>query len=104
LYEVGGDQKLLQDSASTILEGLGRDIAVMLFSVDQENEKLILCSKVSDNLSSRFPASDWVKSVATNFGGKGGGNVTRASGSINDLDHVNQAIHYCRNIANEKLI
>jgi len=104
LYEVGGDQKLLQSTASTIIEGLGRDIAVMLFSVDQENEKLILCSTVSDNLSSRISASDWVKRVATNFGGKGGGNATRASGSINDLDNVSQALHYCRNIANEKLI
>jgi len=102
VFEVGGSKKILGDIINEIKKEVKRDFAIMLFSVDLEENKIICSSKVGDSLCKQLSAIEWVRSIFDDKTPKGevGGSPKVATGQISiDIqlhDLVREAIVFGR--------
>ncbi|XP_065828762.1 alanine--tRNA ligase, cytoplasmic-like isoform X2 [Oscarella lobularis] len=78
--------------------------AVLLFSVDSADGKVLCQSQVPQSLVSRgLKANEWVESIAQLLGGRVGGRETTAQGSGSNVGAVDEAVEVARKFASSKL-
>lgn len=89
----GMDRKALMDAVDKLKNQLGEAV-VLLASV--EDGKVVLIAGVSKPVSSRFPAGDLMKTIASELGGKGGGRPDMAQGGGTDAAKLPEALKKVR--------
>jgi len=105
IINVGGNKKVLGKLVNEIFDSVTKDIAVILISIDEEENKIISSAKVSKNLSDKLSAIDWIRSYNNDeTGGRGGGSKMVASGDTVLTGDIQQIIHKAMHFAREKLM
>jgi alanyl-tRNA synthetase len=100
---VGGNSKAL-DTALKQFKGQAPNTAVLFFSRDEDNSKILCLALVPKALVSRgLQADQWVQAVLPVMGGKGGGTATTAQASGPHTDQLAQAMAAARTFATSKL-
>ncbi len=98
--ELNADTKTLRDTAERLRDRLA-PAAVALAS--REGDKVRLAAAVSKALTGRVRAGDWVRHMAEQVGGKGGGRPDMAQAGGNDASRLPQALEAGRQWAREML-
>jgi len=109
--EAGDNNKIMSDIAAaavTDAKALGRDLAVFLASKDTESKKpkTLFVANVSKPLIDRgLKANEWISTVASGLGGKGGGAPTGdvAQGNVPDPSVLDSAVQKAKEYAHSKL-
>lgn len=71
----------------------------MGFSVDPEANTVLCLASVSQEMSGKLPANEWVTKVAEIIGGKGGGKATGAQAVGNHPQKIDEAIAIAKQFA-----
>mmetsp|Transcript_13459 Transcript_13459/g.33912 ORF Transcript_13459/g.33912 Transcript_13459/m.33912 type:complete len:1162 (-) Transcript_13459:153-3638(-) len=100
--DVGLDTKAVIE-ACTAIQKKHASMAVMLLSADSEKEKALAYAGVPENMTSKLPAGEWVKSALEVLGGKGGGKPTNAQGQGPNWQKVDEAMDVAKQLAALKL-
>jgi len=93
---VGGKTKILADAIESITGTIKTDIAIMLFSLDVDKNKVICNAKVTGGLVNILSCKTWVQTVTNQFGGKGGGTDQKASGNCSDEFNIKDMIEFSK--------
>ncbi|XP_055943134.1 alanine--tRNA ligase, cytoplasmic-like [Argiope bruennichi] len=102
-FQAGFNAKAL-DAALKQAKLLTPDTAVMLFTKDSENEKVLCMSAVPKTVTSKgLKANEWVQHVTQVIGGKGGGKPESAQATGTNANAVNEAINLAKTFAEMKL-
>ncbi|CAL1281228.1 unnamed protein product [Larinioides sclopetarius] len=102
-FQAGFNAKAL-DAALKQAKLLTPDTAVMLFTRDSENEKVLCMSAVPKTVTSKgLKANEWVQHVTQVLGGKGGGKPESAQATGTNANAVNEAINLAKKFAELKL-
>lgn len=100
VVNVGGNSK----SLISIQRQFPSTSAAAVFSVDEENQKVIYASLVPQNLIKRgLNAKEWAESIAAILGGKAGGNEKTAQGTGTHVDLLEKAKEAAIQFATQKL-
>ncbi|XP_045770045.1 alanine--tRNA ligase, cytoplasmic [Maniola jurtina] len=92
------------DGALKQVKQLQPNSAAMFFSVDDDSNKIFCLAAVPKNLIDKgLLASEWVQSVVSIIGGKGGGKAESAQASGANPKGLYEAIKVARNFAENKL-
>lgn len=103
VFQAGSNQKIL-DAALKQFKNLAPTTAVLLFSVDEENAKIICLAQVpKEAIQQGLKADEWVKSVSELLGGKCGGKDVSAQGSGPNIGCIDKAVETARKFAEQKL-
>ncbi|XP_058946553.2 alanine--tRNA ligase, cytoplasmic-like [Pocillopora verrucosa] len=103
VFDAGSNSKIL-DAAMKQFKSLAPKMAALLFSVDEENSKIICLAQVpKDAIARGLKADEWVKSVSELIGGKCGGKDQSAQGSGSNVGCVKKAVETATNFAQQKL-
>ncbi|KAG8196408.1 hypothetical protein JTE90_009042 [Oedothorax gibbosus] len=102
-FEAGFNAKAL-DAALKQAKLLTPDTAVMLFTKDIENQKILCMSSVPQKATSKgLKANEWVQQVSQLIGGKGGGKAESAQATGSNANSVNEAIELAKQFAQRLL-
>jgi len=103
VFDAGSNQKIL-DAALKQFKSLAPKTAALLFSVDEENSKIICLAQVpKDVIQQGLKADEWVKSVSELLGGKCGGKDLSAQGSGPNISCIRKAVETATQFAKQKL-
>ncbi|KAL9974137.1 hypothetical protein ACROYT_G011141 [Oculina patagonica] len=103
VFDAGSNQKVL-DAALKQFKSLAPKTAALLFSVDEENSKIICLAQVpKEVIKQGLKADEWVKSVSELIGGKCGGKDLSAQGSGPNIGCVKKAVETATQFAQQKL-
>lgn len=103
VFDAGSNQKIL-DAALKQFKSLAPKTAALLFSVDEENSKIICLAQVpKEVIQQGLKADEWVKSVSELLGGKCGGKDVSAQGSGPNIGCIKQAVETATQFAKQKL-
>ena len=92
------------NEALKIYKSKSPESAVMLFSTDEESHKIVCLSLVpKDCIEKGLTADDWIRSVASVIGGKGGGKSSSAQATGQNIEALQEAIDIATNYAQSKL-
>ncbi|CAH0404764.1 unnamed protein product [Chilo suppressalis] len=98
-----GNTKAL-DGALKQVKALCPNTAAIFFSVDNDANKIYCLAAVPKNLIEKgLLASEWVQSVVTIMGGKGGGKAESAQASGNKPQNIQEALKIAQEFAKSKL-
>ena len=89
----GADAKSIRDTIDQLRDKLGSAVIVLSAVVDN---KVILVSGVSKDLSNQFHAGKLITAIAPLVDGKGGGKPTMGQGGGNNPEGINQALECAR--------
>jgi len=99
----GGERPSLL-AAMDVVRARRPQAAVMLFSVDEAEGKVLIAAGVPSELIQRgIKAGDWVRVAAGACGGKGGGRPDSAQGGGAEVDKLPQAMESARRFAEKTL-
>ncbi|GIY43516.1 alanine--tRNA ligase, cytoplasmic [Caerostris darwini] len=102
-FQAGFNAKAL-DAALKQAKLLSPETAVMLFTKDTENEKILCMSSVPKAVTSKgLKANEWVQQVSQVIGGKGGGKPESAQATGTNANAVSEAINLAKKFAEMKL-
>ncbi|GFX50064.1 alanine--tRNA ligase, cytoplasmic [Trichonephila clavipes] len=102
-FKAGFNAKAL-DAALKQAKLLSPDTAVMLFTKDTENEKILCMSSVPQSVTSKgLKAYEWVQQVTEVIGGKGGGKPESAQATGTNTTAVSEAMNLAKKFAELKL-
>ncbi|CAF0783313.1 unnamed protein product [Brachionus calyciflorus] len=101
-FKVGGEPKSLNEILKSLRQSLPES-SIMLFSVDELNEKLLCLSSVPDSKKTVLKANEWINELAQVANGKGGGKDTQAQLSGTNISSLNQCIDLATKFAQVKL-
>ncbi|GFU43713.1 alanine--tRNA ligase, cytoplasmic [Nephila pilipes] len=102
-FQAGFNAKAL-DAALKQAKLLSPDTAVMLFTKDNENEKILCMSSVPQSATSKgLKANEWVQQVTQVIGGKGGGKPESAQATGTNASAVSEAMNLAKKFAELKL-
>ncbi|KAJ7374691.1 Alanine--tRNA ligase, cytoplasmic [Desmophyllum pertusum] len=103
VFDAGSNSKIL-DAALKQFKSLAPKTAALLFSVDEENSKIICLAQVpKDVIQQGLKADEWVKSVSELIGGKCGGKDLSAQGSGPNIGCLKKAMETATRFAQQKL-
>ncbi|XP_067053793.1 alanine--tRNA ligase, cytoplasmic-like [Acropora muricata] len=103
VFDAGSNQKIL-DAALKQFKTLAPTTATLLFSVDEENSKIICLAQVpKEAIQQGLKADEWVKSVSDLLGGKCGGKDVSAQGSGPNVGCIDKAVEIASKFAEQKL-
>ena len=99
----GADKDSLLAAMDTI-RGNREEVGVLLLAVDEDAGKVVIVSRVPDNLiASGLKAGDWVKVAAQACGGGGGGRPDSAQAGGKDPSRADEALEAAREHASKVL-
>jgi len=98
----GVDPKSMQTLAQRVLKESG--IAVLVFSVDEEADKVACIAAVPDEYSESLSANSWLQTTLKKIDGRGGGKKNQAQGSGTGVDKVSEAIDEASAFAESALL
>ncbi|GIY30945.1 alanine--tRNA ligase, cytoplasmic, partial [Caerostris extrusa] len=102
-FQAGFNAKAL-DAALKQAKLLSPETAVMLFTKDTENEKILCMSAVPKAVTSKgLKANEWVQQVSQVIGGKGGGKPESAQATGTNANAVSEAMNLAKKFAEMKL-
>ncbi|GIY89529.1 hypothetical protein CDAR_71571, partial [Caerostris darwini] len=102
-FQAGFNAKAL-DAALKQAKLLSPETAVMLFTKDTENEKILCMSSVPKAVTSKgLKANEWVQQVSEVIGGKGGGKPESAQATGTNANAVSEAMNLAKKFAEMKL-
>ncbi|KAF8365958.1 aars-2 [Pristionchus pacificus] len=87
VFSPGANSKALDNA----LKQLKKAKAVMAFSVNEDNGKVLVLAKVDKSLVDKLKASSWVNEVCTVLGGRGGGKDGQAQATGEDSSRIEEA-------------
>ncbi|XP_073233426.1 alanine--tRNA ligase, cytoplasmic-like [Porites lutea] len=103
VFDAGSNQKVL-DAALKQFKSLAPKTAALLFSVDEDNGKIICLAQVpKEVIQQGLKADEWVKSVSELLGGKCGGKDLSAQGSGPNVGCLKKAVETATQFAKQKL-
>ncbi|KAK2548128.1 Alanine--tRNA ligase [Acropora cervicornis] len=103
VFDTGSNQKIL-DAALKQFKTLAPTTATLLFSIDEENSKIICLAQVpKEAIQQGLKADEWVKSVSDLLGGKCGGKDVSAQGSGPNVGCIDKAVEIASKFAEQKL-
>lgn len=83
---------------------LDKEGSYFIFSVDRVNPKVAMYALVAKEKGTKtFSAKTWIAAVATECGGKGGGNPTLAQGQSKDITNVEKAFQKAEEMLKESM-
>ncbi|KAJ1369781.1 Alanine--tRNA ligase, cytoplasmic [Parelaphostrongylus tenuis] len=96
VFSSGATSKALDNA----LKQLQKSKAVMGFSVNEENGKVLVLAKVDKSLVDEgLKANLWVNEVCTVLGGRGGGKDVNAQATGENVDRLEEAVQLARKFA-----
>ncbi|KAH9529625.1 Alanine--tRNA ligase, cytoplasmic [Dermatophagoides farinae] len=99
----GSNAKAL-DQAVKAARAINPDLAVLFFSIDSDNNKIICLSNVSKEIAQKgLTANEWVQNITTVIQGKGGGKQESAQAIGNNIGSLDEAIKLSNEFARLKL-
>jgi alanyl-tRNA synthetase len=101
-FKVGGEAKSLNEILKQLRQGLP-EASIMLFSVDELNNKILCLSSVPESRKDRLKANEWINEISTLMGAKGGGKDTQAQATGTNCSSVNACIDLGSKFAQLKL-
>lgn len=101
-FRVGGEAKSLNDILKCLRQHLP-DACIMLFSIDDSNNKLLCLSSVPDSKKGKIKANEWLNEISNVMGGKGGGKDTQAQATGTNVSSLNECISLATKFAEIKL-
>jgi alanyl-tRNA synthetase len=92
-------------AAIGVLQAKFPNLAVLLLSSDpnEKTKKILIFSAIPKSLAGSLKAGDWVKEVAAQCGGKGGGKPELANAYGTDLSKYDAAVDFAKKFAQSKL-
>jgi len=103
---IGVNNSALTNAIKTIQE-VAKNTAILLIGIDEKQEKTKLCAVAivpEVQLKKGLKADEWVRSVATLCGGKGGGKPGTAQATAGDLTNLEQAHESAIKLAHKFLV
>lgn len=101
-FKIGGEAKSLNDIMKLLKQSLP-EASVMLFSIDDLNNKILCLSSVPDSKKGTLKANEWINQISTVMNGKGGGKDTSAQATGTNTSGLNQCIDLASKFADLKL-
>ncbi|VDM54196.1 unnamed protein product [Angiostrongylus costaricensis] len=96
VFSAGASSKALDNA----LKQLKSSKAVMGFSVNEENGKVLVLARVDKSLVDEgLKANLWVNEVCAVLGGRGGGKDANAQATGENVDRLEEAVHLARKFA-----
>ncbi|GMT00730.1 hypothetical protein PENTCL1PPCAC_22904, partial [Pristionchus entomophagus] len=99
VFSPGANSKALD----TALKQLKKAKAVMAFSVNEDNGKVLVLAKVDKTFIEKLKANSWVNEVCTVLGGKGGGKDGQAQATGEDSSRLEEAIALAEKFAHSAM-
>ncbi|XP_013181141.1 PREDICTED: alanine--tRNA ligase, cytoplasmic [Papilio xuthus] len=101
--KASGNTKALDGALKQVKQMLP-NTAAMFFSIDDETSKIYCLAAVPKSLNEKgLLASEWVQSIVSVMGGKGGGKAESAQASGNNPKSITEAIKIAKEFASSKL-
>ncbi|MGE3108072.1 MAG: alanine--tRNA ligase [Phycisphaerales bacterium] len=101
--DIGSDRKAMQSAIATV-QAICPRAAIMLFSPDRGEGKIMIMAAVPPAVIKRgLSAGEWVRVAADACGGKGGGKPDSAQGGGSDLSKLRAAIQAATTFAHQRL-
>lgn len=102
--DVGLDTNAIREAVSKVLDNQ-KDLAIMMFSVDKDTNKVLVYAGVSDAVAKRgFVLINWLRKALEPINGKGGGGKGGlAQGQGNNAAGIEEAMKVARHFASEHL-
>ncbi|XP_055352983.1 alanine--tRNA ligase, cytoplasmic-like [Paramacrobiotus metropolitanus] len=92
------------DAAAKQIRSVAPDAAIMVFSADEDEGKLLVLSSVSEkDVAKGLKANEWVQQISSLIGGKGGGKELSAQATGSNVKALNQAMEMAKKFAELKL-
>ena len=92
------------NEALKIYKSKSPESAVMLFSTDKASKKIVCLGQVPNTCVEKgLAADDWIRSVASIIGGKGGGKKTSAQATGQNIEALSDAMKIAQEYAQSKL-
>lgn len=92
------------DAALKVYKSKSPKTAAMLFSVDEENSKILCLAQVPKEVASKgLKANEWVQHVSEVMGGKGGGKDVSAQATGDKINSLEEAMRLSKEFAQLKL-
>lgn len=92
------------DSALKQVRSLSPNTSALFVTVDEDSKKMFCLSSVpKDAIAKGLKANEWVQSVATKLGGKGGGKPDSAQASGSNCVAVSEILELAKSFAEAKL-
>lgn len=102
-FKAGFNAKAL-DAALKQVKAFSPDTAAMFFTRDDESEKILCMSSVSQSTTSKgLKANEWVQQVSQVIGGKGGGKPESAQATGTNASALSEAMNLAKKFAEMKL-
>lgn len=101
-FKVGSEAKSLNEILKVLRQSLPESF-IMLFSVDELNEKLLCLTSVPDSKKTVLKANEWINEISSLMGGKGGGKDTQAQATGSNASNLSQCIDLAQKFAELKL-
>lgn len=97
---LNSDAKVLKKATDEIRKLVNDSMSFIAVFADNENDKINIYAYVSDNEqnTSKLRANEWVNSVLTSVGGKGGGRPSVAQGSIGGVTNFDSLVRAAQDV------
>lgn len=102
-FDAGNNAKAL-DAAIKQIKSQSPNSAVMLFSVDEDEDKLLVLSSVpEEDVGKGLKANEWIQQLSSVINGKGGGKELAAQATGTNIKGVVEAMEIAKKFAELKL-
>ncbi|OQV23471.1 Alanine--tRNA ligase, cytoplasmic [Hypsibius exemplaris] len=101
--DAGGNAKAL-DGAVKVMRQVAPDAAILLFTVDEDEGKVLVLASVTDGIVAKgLKASEWIQQVSVAINGKGGGKDLNAQAVGTNVRGVAEGLELAKKFAEGKL-
>lgn len=101
-FKLGGEAKSMNEILKFLRQSLP-NASIMLFSIDDMNNKILCLSSVPESKKTVLKANEWINEISSLMGAKGGGKDTQAQATGTNVSSLDQCINLAQKFAEIKL-